>query len=110
MTTPDADDVFRRLAQHVYETQEAGFLRHLHYCLLTRHAWWGDRAWVRDRCRDAIRMVRFKRAVMRATDEERERYGLVGLTPDVSEGWTTSNFQKLMDLHLKIATSQAGER
>jgi hypothetical protein len=89
----DDEELFetkRALFQCMYESDEHGFLRHLHFCLLTRrHPMFRHSAMQRDATKNSIRMLRIKRALDRMTPDELAKYGVVAQNHNTQEGWST---------------------
>lgn len=82
-------DAMYTLARHCYETEEASFVRHLRYCLYRRHFWGPPGEFELSCCRDALWMLRLKRAIMNASPEERRDFKLDELEPDRLRGWVS---------------------
>jgi hypothetical protein len=80
----------RVLFQHMYESDEHGFVRHLCFCLLTRHHPILRRSEMqREAVKNSIRMLRIKRALDRMTPDELAKYGVVAQNHSTQEGWST---------------------
>lgn len=68
--------IFSTLVQYAYGAPEVEFLSRVKVCLRGRHCL-SDRKLALEHCREAIKMLRFKRAVMKASKEELAKWGVI---------------------------------
>lgn len=85
-----AEEDRNHVLQLVFQTEEQSWVRHLLYCWITRHNPMADLPYYGDPVRQAIYMLRLKRVLMRASNEELAKYQIDPATRDTQIGWTTN--------------------
>ena len=84
----DLEDDKKQLLQCFLEQEEAGFIRLLCFCLMSKRCDLRMRPRVLKNIKDAIWSLKVKRILNKMTDEELINLGLDPTKKDIFEGWT----------------------